>query len=129
MKRRRRKNERCGKRVRERGDGADLPDAVGTAGKRKIPGTEDAVPHPKRGKAGELFGMGLFNPQLADQSLAVLEMMDFDGKDKIVEKISQNQTLYTQLMAAQAQIQQIRLSFHSLQWEAHSWRKSILHRT
>lgn len=57
--------------------------------------------------AKELFGMGLFNPQLADQSLAVLEMMDFDGKDKIVEKISQNQTLYTQLMAAQAQIQQM----------------------
>ena len=45
--------------------------------------------------AKELYGLGLFNPQLADQSLAVLDMMDFDGKDKVVEKISQNQTLYT----------------------------------
>ena len=33
--------------------------------------------------------------------------MDFDGKDKVVEKISQNQTLYTQLMAAQAQMAQM----------------------
>lgn len=57
--------------------------------------------------AKELYGLGLFNPQLADQSLAVLDMMDFDGKDKVVEKISQNQTLYTQLMAAQAQMAQM----------------------
>ena len=41
------------------------------------------------------------------QALACLDMMDFDGKDKVVEKISQNQTLYTQLMAAQAQMAQM----------------------
>lgn len=40
-----------------------------------------------------LYSMGFFNPQMADQSLACLENLDIEGKDKLIERISQNQTL------------------------------------
>lgn len=37
--------------------------------------------------AKELFGMGIFNPQLAEQALIMLDMMDFEGIDDIKQKI------------------------------------------
>lgn len=43
--------------------------------------------------AKEMYQMGMFNPQLADQSLVALELMDFDGKEAVKEKIQQGQTL------------------------------------
>ena len=43
--------------------------------------------------AKELYGMGAFNPQMADQSLLMLEMMDFEQKDMVVQKVQQNGTL------------------------------------
>lgn len=55
--------------------------------------------------AKELYGQGFFNPQLADQALIALDMMDFEGKETIVEKVSQNGMMYNmvqQLLAAQA---------------------------
>lgn len=51
----------------------------------------------------QFFGAGFFNPQLSDQALACLEMMDFDGKEQIMQRIAQNGTLYQQLMMAQQQ--------------------------
>ena len=47
--------------------------------------------------AKELFAGGYFNPQLADQALMALEMMDFEGKQTIVEKVAQQQTLFNNL--------------------------------
>lgn len=47
--------------------------------------------------AKELFAGGYFNPQLADQALIALEMMDFEGKQNVVEKIAKNQMLYDQV--------------------------------
>lgn len=44
--------------------------------------------------AKELYGAGAFNPEAADQALMMLEMMDFDGKDEIIKKISENARLY-----------------------------------
>ena len=40
----------------------------------------------------QLFKMGFFNPQMtvAQQALTCLEIMDFDGKDEIMQKISKN---------------------------------------
>lgn len=53
----------------------------------------------------QFFGAGFFNPQIADQALACLEMMDFDRKDFVMQKIMQNQMQYIllqqQMMAAQ----------------------------
>lgn len=46
----------------------------------------------------QFFQLGFFNPQLTDQTLMCLEMMDFDGKDSIMQKVSQNGTMYQKLL-------------------------------
>ena len=46
----------------------------------------------------QFFKSGFFDPRLADQVLLCLEIMDFDGKDEIMQKISKNATLYKQLL-------------------------------
>ena len=52
----------------------------------------------------QFFGAGFFNPQLADQALACLDMMDFDRKHFVMQKISQNGTMFQQMMAMQQQM-------------------------
>lgn len=52
--------------------------------------------------AKELYQMGFFNPQLADQAAACLQMMDFDGKEQILDRVQQNGTMYQQLQQMQA---------------------------
>jgi hypothetical protein len=46
----------------------------------------------------QFFSMGFFNPQMTDQALMCLEMMDFDGKDEIMQKVSQNGTMLQKLV-------------------------------
>jgi hypothetical protein len=46
----------------------------------------------------QFFQLGFFNPQLTDQSLMCLEMMDFDDKDIIMQKISQMGTMHQKLL-------------------------------
>ena len=41
----------------------------------------------------QLFQLGVFNPQLADQSLMLLDMMDFKGKEEIQQKVQQMGTM------------------------------------
>lgn len=55
----------------------------------------------------QFFGAGFFNPQLVDQALACLDMMDFDGKDSVMQKISNNGALTQKLQQAQAQLMQL----------------------
>ena len=43
--------------------------------------------------AKEMYNMGFFNPQLAEQSLTALELMDFDGIEGVKQKVQQGQTL------------------------------------
>ena len=43
--------------------------------------------------AKEMYNMGFFNPQLAEQSLTALELMDFEGIEGVKEKVQQGQTL------------------------------------
>jgi hypothetical protein len=57
--------------------------------------------------AKELYSAGMFNPQMVDQALIALDMMDFEGKDKIIEKISQNGTLAQQMQQMQEQMAQM----------------------
>lgn len=52
-----------------------------------------------------LYGQGVFNPQMADQALMLLDMMDFDGKDELMQKVQQNGTILQQM----AMYQQIAL--------------------
>ena len=46
----------------------------------------------------QFFQLGFFNPQMVDQALATLDMMDFDGKDSIVQKIQENADLQQRLV-------------------------------
>lgn len=46
----------------------------------------------------QFFQMGFFNPQMTDQSLMCLEMMDFDGKDTIMQKVAQMGTMHQKLL-------------------------------
>ena len=52
----------------------------------------------------QFFGAGFFNPQISDQALACLDMMDFDRKQFVMQKIAQNGTMYQMLMQAQQQV-------------------------
>ena len=58
-------------------------------------------------RAKELYGLGFFNPQLADQSIAALEMMKFEGIEKVKERIGQNGQMYQQIQQLQAQVMQL----------------------
>ena len=46
----------------------------------------------------QFFSMGFFNPQMTDQALMCLDVMDFDGKDGIMQKVAQNGTMYQKLL-------------------------------
>ena len=45
----------------------------------------------------QFFGLGFFNPQLADQATMCLGMMEFDGKDSLLQKIAQNGMMWQKL--------------------------------
>lgn len=55
----------------------------------------------------QFFNAGFFNPQIADQALACLDMMDFDRKDFIMQKISQNGGMYQRMLMMQQQMMQL----------------------
>lgn len=57
--------------------------------------------------AKECYQLGFFAPANADAALATLDMMDFDGIEKVRERVQQNGTLYQQLQQAMQQIQQM----------------------
>lgn len=46
----------------------------------------------------QFFQMGFFNPQLTDQALMCLDMMEFDGKDGVMQKVSQSGTMFQKLI-------------------------------
>ena len=54
--------------------------------------------------AKEFFGMGFFNPQMADQALSCMEMMDFEGKPMVLQRISEGATMAQQLQEMQQQM-------------------------
>ncbi len=50
------------------------------------------------------YNSGFFNPQQADQALACLEMMDFNGKDQMISKVRANGGMYEQMINMQQQM-------------------------
>lgn len=46
----------------------------------------------------QFFQMGFFNPQMTDQALMCLDMMDFDSKDTVTQKVAQNGTMFQKLV-------------------------------
>lgn len=57
--------------------------------------------------AVNLFKLGVFNPELAQQSLVMLDMMEFEGKEKIKQYVMEGQTLQNIVMQQQQQIMQL----------------------
>ena len=46
----------------------------------------------------QFFQMGFFNPQMTDQALMCLDLMEFDGKDGVMQKVAQNGTMFQKLV-------------------------------
>ena len=57
--------------------------------------------------AKELFTMGFFRPDMGEQALAVLEMMDFEGKELVRRSVSKNLQMQKQLVQMQQQLTQL----------------------
>lgn len=55
----------------------------------------------------ELYQLGVFRPDMGDQALVMLEAMEFEGKDAIVEKVSENAQLRKQVEALTQLVKQI----------------------
>lgn len=55
--------------------------------------------------AKELYGLGLFAPENAIPALVCIDMMDFEGKDKLKQQIQQNAVMLQQFQAAMQLIQ------------------------
>lgn len=59
-------------------------------------------------RAKELYAAGFFNPQRAQEALIALDMMEFEGIEKIKEQVSKGQTLYNMVLQLTAELQQTR---------------------
>lgn len=55
----------------------------------------------------QFFQLGFFNPQMTDQALMCLDLMEFDGRDGVMQKVSQNGTMFQKLL----QYMQLALAF------------------
>ena len=55
----------------------------------------------------QFYQAGFFNPQMADQALACLDMMDFDRKQFVMQKIAENGGMYQQMLMMQQQMLQM----------------------
>ena len=55
----------------------------------------------------QFYNNGFFNPQYTDQVLACMDMMEFQGKSAVVEKIQQNGGMYEQMIQMQQQMLQM----------------------
>lgn len=52
----------------------------------------------------QFYSAGFFNPAIADQALACLDMMDFDRKQFVMQKIAENGGMYQQMLQMQEQM-------------------------
>lgn len=50
----------------------------------------------------QMYQLGVFNPQMSEQALMLLEMMDFDGKDAIMQKLQLNLAMQQVMMGMAA---------------------------
>ena len=57
--------------------------------------------------AKECYQMGFFAPANADAALAALDMMDFEGIEKVRQRVGQNGTLYQKLQQMAQQMQKM----------------------
>lgn len=65
-------------------------------------------------RAKELYGLGFFNPERAQEALGALDMMDFEGIDKVRDKVQQGQTLLNICQQMSQQMDQMAIIIQSL---------------
>lgn len=65
-------------------------------------------------RAKELYGLGFFNPERAQEALGALEMMEFEGKDKVLEQVRNGQTLLNICQQFSQQLDQMALIIQAL---------------
>ena len=58
-------------------------------------------------RAQDLYNMGFFNPERAQESLGALDMMEFEGIDKVREQVRQGQTLLAVCQRLSQQVEQM----------------------
>ena len=58
-------------------------------------------------RAKELYAMGFFDPNRAQEAAGALEMMEFEGKDQVEQYIQQGQTLLNVVQQLSMQMQQM----------------------
>jgi DNA-binding YbaB/EbfC family protein len=51
--------------------------------------------------AKEMYAAGFFNPEISDQALIAMEMMDFEGKEMVMKKVRENGTMMQQMLQMQ----------------------------
>lgn len=66
-------------------------------------------------RAKELYGMGFFDPQRAQEALNALDMMDFEGIEKVKEQVNQGQTLLNMVQQLQQQLQMMQQQMAQMQ--------------
>ena len=66
----------------------------------------------------QFFQLGFFNPQMADQVLVALGMMDFDGKDELMQKVSRNAMLLQKLQQYMQMALQMAQAINPMQAQA-----------
>lgn len=65
-------------------------------------------------RAKELFSMGFFNPEMAQQAMGALDMMEFEGIDKVREKVMEGQTLLNIVQQMNQQMTQMAMIIQSI---------------
>lgn len=58
-------------------------------------------------RAKELYGLGFFQPQRAQEALGALEMMEFEGVERVREQVRQGQTLEQTCQALSRQVEEL----------------------
>lgn len=65
-------------------------------------------------RAKELYAAGFFKPERAQEAMGALEMMEFEGIDKVKERVQQGQTLLNICQQLSQQLDQMALIVQSL---------------
>lgn len=65
-------------------------------------------------RAKELYAAGFFNPERAQEAMGALEMMDFEGIDKVRERVQEGQTLMNMMQQMAQQMDQMAMIIQSL---------------
>lgn len=64
--------------------------------------------------ATDLYGAGFFDPNNAEQALGALELMEFEGKDRVLQRVQQGQTLLNTMRQQQAEMQKMAVIIQQL---------------